>query len=311
MDSINPKKINISLKQELNYFVTIDHAKCVESILKRITVKPRLIGFHGQTIYHDPQKKKSYQAGDGKLLSHLLQIPVVSNFRDNDISNGGQGAPIAPIYHKYLIQKLKISLPACFLNIGGICNITYWDGKELIGFDTGPGNALMDIFSQKRLSLKYDKDGLIASSGTSNLNKIQKILKHDFFNKKYPKSLDKNEFNFFIDFIAKNEKSHKNILATLNELTAYSVQSGLEILPKKPKSLTLMGGGSKNLQLVKNFKKIVQTKIYMAEDFGLDSEMIEAELIAFLAARSYYGLPITYPNTTGVPKPISTGKIYK
>ncbi len=290
--------------------MTIDHAKCVETILKKITVKPKLIGFHGQTIYHDPKKKVSYQAGDSKLLFNMLQIPVVSNFRDNDILNGGQGAPIAPIYHKYLIQKLNISLPACFLNIGGICNITYWDGKELIGFDTGPGNALMDTYSQKKLSLRYDKDGLIASLGKPNLNKIQKILNHDFFNKMYPKSLDKNEFNFFIDIISKNESSHENILATLSELTAYSVQSGLEILPKKPKSLTLMGGGSKNLHLVKNFKKIVKTKIYTAEDFKLDSEMIEAELIAFLAARSYYGLPTTYPNTTGVPIPISTGKIY-
>lgn len=311
MKIINPQKIRMSQRQELNYLVTKDHAKCVSTILKDSSLNPKLIGFHGQTIYHNPKKNISFQAGDGQLLYNLTKIPVISNFRDNDISSGGQGAPIAPIYHKFIIQKLKISLPTCFLNVGGISNITYWDGKELIGFDTGPGNALMDIYTQKILSLKYDKNGKIASLGQSNIKIIREILKHDFFYKKYPKSLDKNDLIYIIDLVTKNVKSHENILATLCELTAYSIKLGLNLLPKKPKSLTVMGGGSKNLQLIKNLKKIVQTEVYIAEDFNLDSESIEAELIAFLAARSYYGLPITYPNTTGVVKPLSGGKIYK
>ena len=159
-----------------------------------IVNKCDLIGFHGQTIYHNARKKISIQLGNPKKLSKMFNKNVIFDFRSNDLSFGGQGAPLAPIYHKYIIEKSGLTLPTCILNIGGVSNITFWDGKKLIGFDTGPGNALMDDYISTVSNKNFDEDGIIASSGYPINKEIKKFLKNPFFVKLPPKSLDRGAF---------------------------------------------------------------------------------------------------------------------
>ncbi len=192
----NPKRFKEKKEQvaRLTKLITNEHANVAKKLIKISGIKPELIGFHGQTIYHNPSNLVSIQLGDGKLLSKLLKTNVVFNFRSSDILNGGQGAPIAPIYHKYLIENLKIKLPAVIINIGGISNITYWDGENLLGFDTGPGNNLMDHYVQMILNKKFDKNGDLASLGTPNFAIVEEFLNQNYFNMVPPKSLDRTTF---------------------------------------------------------------------------------------------------------------------
>ena len=177
-------------------FITNEHYLALKNL--DIVKRCDLIGFHGQTIYHNPQKNISIQLGNPKMLSKLLNKNVVFNYRETDISLGGQGAPLAPVYHQFIIESLDIDLPSCFLNIGGISNITFWDGNSLIGFDTGPGNSLMDDYMSIMFKKNYDKNGQIASQGTPIKDEIKKFLKLDFFKKTLQNLLIEELFYFFI-----------------------------------------------------------------------------------------------------------------
>ena len=295
----------------LSNLITLDHAKAVKNIIINFPDIIDLIGFHGQTLLHDPNNKTSLQIGDGNLLAKLTKISVISNFRDNDILMGGQGAPIAPIYHKKLMIDNNLQTPSCFINIGGISNLTYFDYKNgLIGFDTGPGNCLMDDFVQKVFSLPYDNEGILAAKGSTNINILNSLLEDCYFDLSFPKSLDKHYFDGFINFIKQKGINKYDILSILSDLTIFSIIKGISLLPDKPKEIIVMGGGAKNINLIMKFKKHIKTEIKTAEEIGLNSEMIEAELIAFLAARSLYNLPITFTNTTGVIKPTLGGKLF-
>ena len=188
--------------KNLELKITSDHYHAVKEIISRNKLKPDVIGFHGQTILHEPEKSVSIQLGNGNLLSKLLKIDVVYDFRKNDLVQKGQGAPISPIYHKFLIMKKNLEIPACFINIGGISNISYWNGKQLIGYDIGPGNCLIDKTVQESIRKKYDKNGEIASKGTVDREKLKTLLDDDYFNLKFPKSLDKNYFNKYLDMFS-------------------------------------------------------------------------------------------------------------
>lgn len=302
---------NFSFKRRkfLDDFITNEHYLALKNL--NILNSCDLIGFHGQTIYHDPSNKTSIQLGNPGMLAKLLNKNVIFNYRENDIRSGGQGAPIAPIYHKHIIDTLGIELPCCILNIGGISNITYWDGKSLIGFDTGPGNALMDDYISTVLNINYDKDGIFASRGNPIKEEIIKFLKFDFFKRPPPKSLDRNTFLDFYNELVNKDYSFKDIMATLAELTVETIAISLEFLPKKVKNIVITGGGYRNTYLMKRISNKLKVEILIEKEININFDYIEAELIAFLSARSIYNLPLTFPSTTGVLKASSGGILYK
>lgn len=298
-----------AITNELSRLISHDNNVAIDKIIELSGFKPDLIGFHGQTVFHNSKKTISIQVGDGNLLARLSNTTVISNFRENDILNGGQGAPISPIYHKLLMKNLKLELPCCFLNIGGVSNISYWDGKQLIGFDLGPGNGLMDIYCQEKLNIPFDKFGIIASNGTPNLQMVNDFIKLPFFKTKYPKSIDRLEFNHFVKTLHFNDNSAPNVLATFLEFTISSIIEGIKILPLNPKKLIIMGGGQHNKFLVERIKNSFSFCVIKANEIELPGDFIEAEMIAFLAARKINNLPVTFPTTTGVKKPTIGGKI--
>jgi len=311
LTSILKEDLNFNLKRKdyLDDFITNEHYLALKDL--DILSSCELIGFHGQTLYHKPDSKISVQLGNPKKLAQMLNKNVVFDFRSKDLSLGGQGAPIAPIYHKFIIETLDMELPCCFLNIGGVSNLTYWDGELLIGFDTGPGNALMDDFMFHKLNKNYDKDGILASNGIPIKEEITEFLKLDFFKKPPPKSLDRQTFiHFYNDLVNKNY-SVNDIMATLADFTVETIATSFEFLPKKVQQIIITGGGYRNINLINRLKDKLKMKIFNEKQIGINFDYIEAELIAYLSARSIYKLPFTFPSTTGVSKPSSGGKLYK
>ena len=300
---------NLKRKKYLDDFITNEHYLALKDL--DIVKKCDLIGFHGQTIYHNPEKKVSIQLGNPRMLAKLLNKDVVFNYRDIDIALGGQGAPIAPVYHQFIIESLDIELPCCFLNIGGISNLTFWDRESLIGFDTGPGNALMDDYMSSKFDKNYDKDGKVASKGTPIKEEIAEFLKFDFFKKIPPKSLDRENFLIFYNELVSKNYSVNDIMATLAELTIESIAISLEFLPQKIKNAIITGGGYRNIHLMNRLKNRLEIKIFNEKQLGINFDYIEAELIAYLSARSIYNIPFTFPSTTGVSRPSSGGYLYK
>ena len=305
----NDISFNLEKKQYLDEFITNEHYLALKNL--DIIKKCDLIGFHGQTIYHNPEKKISIQLGNPKKLSKIINKNVIFDFRSNDLLLGGQGAPLAPIYHKHIIEQSDLKLPTCILNVGGVSNITYWDGYNLIGFDTGPGNALMDDYMLAFLNKNFDEDGSIASSGHPIKDEIKKFLENNFFKQPPPKSLDRGAFLESYKKLIQKKYSFKDIMATLAEFTVESVASGIELLPKKVCNILITGGGCKNIYLMKRLKERLKINFIYETQLGLNFDYIEAELIAYLSARSMYKLPFTFPSTTGVSKPLSGGKLYK
>ncbi len=303
-------KDNKYLENQLSNEIVSDHNNAITEIIKLSGIKPDLVGFHGQTVFHNPKNKISVQIGDGYLLSRMCKIKVVSKFRQNDINNGGEGAPISPIYHKFLMQKFNIDLPCSFINIGGVSNITYWDGHTLIGFDLGPGNGLMDVYCQKHLGIPFDNLGEIASQGQPDFNIINNFLKLPFFKKKYPKSIDRLEFESFVQKLPLKNFSHSDILSTFLEFTVVSIQKGIGMLPSLPNKFVIMGGGQHNKHLMKKLKLSLPAEIVEPNQIGIDGDYVEADMIAYLAMRRLANMPTTYPNTTGVDGPCIGGEIF-
>ena len=299
---------NLKRKQELDEFITNEHYLALKDL--DIIQMTDIIGFHGQTIHHNPVKKTSIQLGDPIRLAKLLNKNVVFNFRSKDLELGGQGAPLAPIYHQFIIEKFNFELPSCVLNIGGVSNLTYWDGNKLIGFDTGPGNALMDNYMSIISDKYFDKNGTLASKGIPDKKIIKRFLHHNFFTKPPPKSLDKHSFIDFYNELLKKKYSNADIMATLAEFTVESIVSSLLFLPQTVNSILITGGGYRNIHLMKRLNDRLKLKFLNEEQLGIDFDYIESELIAYLSARSIYNLPITFPSTTGVSQPSSGGKLY-
>ena len=294
----------------LNELVSIDHSSLIKDIISNSNIKPDVIGFHGQTIYHNSKKKISIQVGDPQFIKKMFGITTVYDFRSNDFLTGGEGAPLAPIYHKSLIENLKINLPACFINIGGVSNLTYWDGEELIGFDTGPGNGLMDRYTKKYLNKQYDEDGLFASKGEVSTYFLKKFMQNKYFSKKYPKSLDNLHFSNFIENENFNKLSVYDALATLCFFTVNTVLESIKTLPKQPKVIAIMGGGQYNINLINKLKENSSIKVLTSKQLNLKAKMIEPELIGYLAVRKILNLPSTFPSTTGVDFPTICGSVF-
>ena len=285
--------------------ITIFHAESVKKILKKTKIKIEFVGFHGQTIFHNVKEKISKQLGDGKLLSKLIKKKVVFNFRKNDLVNNGEGAPLAPVFHKLLVKKYKIKTPVTILNIGGIANITSINKKyQLVSSeDIGPGNCLIDRWVRLKSNKKYDKKGLIARSGNINKFILNQSL-DNFYRSKLSKkkSYDINDFD--LDFVKK--LSLKDGAATLTEFTA-------DICSKKlvNRNIYVSGGGRKNNFLIRSIKKKISCNINLIDINGIDGDYIESQAFAYLAIRSYLKLPISFPKTTGCKKPCTGGEVVK
>ena len=309
--AILKEDINFNLKRKkyLDDLITHEHYLALKDL--DILSICDLIGFHGQTIFHDPNNKISIQLGNPKKLAEMLNKNVVFGFRSNDLALGGQGAPISPIYHKFIIETSDIELPCCFLNIGGVSNLTFWDGNKLIGFDTGPGNALMDDFMSTNFNKDYDEYGNLASKGTPIREEVKKILQNKFFKKLPPKSLDRQTFEAYYNQLIQKNYPINDTMATLAEWTVETIVASINHLPKKVDNILITGGGYRNINLMKRLKDKLKINFITEDQVRINFDYIEAELIAYLSARSIYKLPITFPSTTGVSKPASGGELYK
>ncbi len=294
--------------------ITLFHAKTVSEILKKSKVNIDLIGFHGQTIFHNAEEKISRQLGDGKLLSKLTKKKVVYNFRKNDLENGGQGAPLTPIFHLLLKNKYKLKSPLIILNIGGIANITNFIDKKdnMSSLDIGPGNCLIDQWIRINSKKKYDEKGKIAKSGKINTIILKKALEN-FKDKNIVKSsFDVKDFD--ISFV--QDLSFEDGAATLTE---YSSEILYEYLVDSEcgtwKNTIITGGGRKNKFLIKSIEDKIKTlgalnsPLKLIDEFGIDGDFVESQAFAYLAIRSYLKLPISFPETTGCNKPCTGGVI--
>ncbi len=281
------------------------HAFCRKQGLRRETID--VIGFHGQTVLHRPAQRLTVQLGDGPLLVELSTRPVVYDLRAADVAAGGQGAPLVPVYHRALASRIE-ARPVAILNIGGVANVT-WLGRDehLIAFDTGPGNAMIDDLMLRRLRAPFDADGTLASKGKVHGDYVKEYLRHSFFARPPPKSLDRNVFaSELVDAF-----SVEDAAATLTAFTAESIAKAREHLPEEPRLWVVCGGGRKNKTLMGMIAGRVENAVVPAEAAGLDGDAIEAEAWAYLAVRSLKGLPITFPGTTGVPEPMTGGVLVK
>ena len=297
--------------------ITLFHAKICKQIIEECTLDLDLVGFHGQTIFHSPNEKISRQLGDGDLLSSLLEKKVVYNFRKNDIVNGGQGAPLAPIFHQLLVKQNKIKLPVCILNVGGIANITIIsseDLNDLKSYDIGPGNCLLDELVRKHSKEKYDKNGVLAKSGKTNeviLN--QAIDAFDSIKKNKNFSFDIKDFD--LNFV--RGLSLEDGLSTLVDFTASTIYESIinenNFFKHKDLKILICGGGRKNLSLVNAIEKKLPKDINLnlIDDYKIDGDFVESQAFAYLAVRSFLEKPISFPKTTNVEKPCIGGVLSK
>ena len=324
---LNVDHLNVYYREikDLEREVTLFHANAVNEIITNSKIQIDFIGFHGHTIFHDSKKKISKQVGDGKLLSQLTKTRVIYNFRQNDLKNGGQGAPLTPIFHnamvnKYLNKELNKFYSIDVLNIGGIANITKtikWENfsslsnsKNLIASDISPGNCLIDEWVRKNSKKKYDKDGLLASAGKSDDLILNQALENFNVDSSYDVSLDVNDF----DMSFAKGLSLENGASTITDFTASLIAKALIHLYSDPiqnKIFLVCGGGRKNKYLVKSianqlgdFKKIF---LHLSEKYGINGDFVESQAFAYLSIRSFLKLPISFPSTTRCKEPTCGG----
>jgi len=301
-------KKNFDEIKSLEREITLFHANAANEILDNSKIEIDFIGLHGQTILHDARKKISKQLGDGNILSHLTKKMVVYNFRQNDLKNDGQGAPLTPIYHNLLAKTFnkegKIKLPIIILNIGGIANITcISESYKMTSMDIGPGNCLIDKWVIANSNKNFDNNGDFARSGKIDKFILEQTIDNFFFNKiNKKKSLDVNDF----DISFAKGLSLKDGAATITELTA-------DILSKNllNKDIYVCGGGRKNYFLIDSIQKKIKNKIFQIDNLGIDGNFIESQAFGYLAIRSFLKLPISFPETTGCKQPCSGGIIAK
>jgi anhydro-N-acetylmuramic acid kinase len=293
--------------------LTERHAEAVLGLIRSTGVTPDVIGFHGQTILHDPDKRRTVQIGDGGQLARLTGIPVVCDFRSADVASGGQGAPFVPIYHRALAAKEP--KPVAVLNIGGVANVTWVgvasdgvSGSGLLAFDTGPGVALIDDWVRKTVGGRWDEGGKLAASGKVDTARLAKLLDHPFFDLPPPKSLDRNSFK--TDFLL-NGCSPADGAATLVRFTAECVARARMHFKAAPSRWIACGGGRRNEYLLETLRAVLDEPVVRAEDLGWDGDALEAQAFAYLAVRHMSGLPLSFPSTTGVPRPMPGGRLFR
>ena len=314
-------KINSSKDLEFSSFaladierkITLFHASVCKKIISDHTSNIDLIGFHGQTIFHNANEKISKQLGDGNLLSGLLKKKVVFNFRENDMLNGGQGAPLAPIFHQLLANQNQINLPACILNIGGIANITIISSKDfndLKSYDIGPGNCLLDEWIRKNSKERFDTNGEIAKAGKTDKIILNQAI-DNFDNIKKTNNLSFDIKDFDLNFV--RGLSLEDGLSTLTDFTAtivyQSIVNAINLDKHKELNILVCGGGRKNTFLVDSIKNKLPTnmRLSLIDDYKIDGDFVESQAFAYIAIRCYLKKKISFSKTTNVKKACSGG----
>ena len=289
--------------------LTVWHGEAVERFFSETGIgrdRVSLIGFHGQTIIHRPERRLTVQLGDGALLARRLGIPVAYDMRAADVAAGGQGAPLVPVYHRALAAAIP-ERPVAFVNIGGVGNVTWLGaGDELLAFDTGPGNALIDDWMLKQTGRARDENGAAARAGRVDDSIVAQFIGDHFFEQPGPKSLDRNSFAG----IALDGLSTADGAATLTAVTARSIAMARDWFPAAPRLWIICGGGRHNTAIMAALARLLP-EVRPAESFGFDGDAMEAEAWAYLAVRSLKGLPISFPPTTRVPAAMTGGVIAK
>lgn len=314
-DSLRAALGHQQAEPELTRDLTALHVGAVQRLLDTAGLNSAdvdVVGFHGHTIFHDPQNQTTVQIGDGDALSHALGLDVVFDFRMADVAAGGEGAPFAPLYHAALAIDER---PLCFLNIGGVANLT-WIGPgadpaqpdifdHLIAFDTGPGNALIDDWVHAHTGESFDQDGGLAASGSVDNAVLSSLLSYRYFDAPPPKSLDRTDFA--LD--AATGLGLEDGAATLSMFTVHAIARAAAFLPAPPKQWLVTGGGRKNGFLMQALAEMLDAPVQPTEAVGIDGDVLEAQAFAYLAVRSLAGLPLSGPTTTGVPSPQRGGRL--
>ncbi|MGX5720112.1 anhydro-N-acetylmuramic acid kinase [Shinella zoogloeoides] len=301
---------------EIERELTLRHAEAVRAFLAENDLRPDdidVIGFHGQTVLHRPNQGLTVQLGDGDLLARETGIDVVYDMRANDMAHGGQGAPLIPAYHAALAAGLSRASgeAVVFVNIGGISNITFvGSGSEIVAYDSGPGNTLIDQWVEAHAGIPYDQGGMIASEGRVDAGLAERYLGHAFFTDKVRRSLDRNDFRP----PQGAEASLEDGARTLAHVTAAAILRSARHLPERPKLYVVCGGGRLNPVIMGDLAALAGSEgaaVVAAEAVDLNGDSMEAEAWAYLAVRSLRGLPLTFPGTTGVTAPVTGGLLRK
>jgi anhydro-N-acetylmuramic acid kinase len=291
--------------------LTERHADVVRQLLAEAGRKPSeigVVGFHGQTIHHAPAQRQTVQIGDGALLARLTGIDVVNDFRSADVSAGGQGAPLAPVYH--LARARPLTKPVAVLNLGGVGNVT-WIGEDgtLIAFDTGPANALSDDWALRHTGKPLDVDGALAKSGQPSAAALAKLKSDPYFSLPAPKSLDRQHFKALAD-AALAGVSAADGAATLVAFTVWSAVEAVGTFPTPAREWLVCGGGRHNPVIMQGLRAALSCPVRAVDEVGWNGDALEAQAFAFMAVRSLRGLPLSFPGTTGVPQPMTGGRYH-
>ena len=285
------------------------HADAVRALLAKAGLSAGavdLVGFHGHTILHAPEQRRTWQIGDGARLAAMVGIPVVNDFRSADVAAGGQGAPLVPLYHRALSGGL--GKPVAVLNVGGVANVT-WLGRgdlDVLAFDTGPGNALLDDWVLAKTGRAWDEGGALAATGSVDEAVLARLLDHPFFDAPAPKSLDRDAW----DVSPVRGLSPADGAATLTAFTARSVAKAADLLPEAPSRWLVTGGGRLNGTLMRMLGEALPAPVESVDDLGWSGDALEAQAFAYLAVRARQGLPLSLPGTTGVPAPQTGGRFH-
>ncbi len=287
--------------------LTRQHAAAVgEFRARHPQIRVELIGFHGHTVLHQPENRRTWQIGDGALLARLSGCDVVADFRSADVAAGGEGAPLAPLYHAALAAKL--GKPLAVLNLGGVGNVT-WIGADgaILAFDTGPGNALIDDWVRQHTGQPADFGGVLAGSGQVSSNHVAHFLSASYFARRPPKSLDRDAFAGFVP----NGLSAADGAATLTEITAAAIAAARVHFPAPVREFLVTGGGRHNPAMMAALARLLGVLVRPVEAVGWDGDALEAQAFAYLAIRSVRGLPLSLPSTTGAPRPMRGGWLFR
>lgn len=266
-----------------------------------------LVGCHGQTVFHRPERRITRQLCDGGALAKQLGISVVNRFRHADVAAGGQGAPLVPLYHAALAHGL--AQPLVVLNLGGVANITYLDGDVILACDTGPASALIDDAMLELYGQPFDKNGEVAARGRIQRLELGALMQNPFFSAPLPKSLDRNDFHARAMITATLEPEDR--IATLTAFTIAATARVVGLLPKRPERWLVTGGGRHNAAFMRGFATLLEVPVEPVEAVGWNGDLLEAECFAYLAVRSRRGLPLSLPGTTGVPEPMPGGDYWR
>lgn len=293
--------------------VTDIHFAAITALRARLERDAALLGFHGQTVFHDPEAGRTVQLGDAQRLADLAGLPVVGDFRSADMAAGGEGAPLAPFFHFALAQHIGALAPLAFLNIGGVANVTWVDPSKdapeepgaLLAFDTGPGNALVNDWMAQHGGEPLDRDGVAAARGQVMQDRLSQNATDAYTARVPPKSLDRNTFALAGERMA--GLSVEDGAATLTALTVRTIAASVAHMPAAPSRWLVCGGGRHNPVMMRMLSDALDTPVEPVEAVGLDGDMLEAQAFAYLAVRSIRGLSLSAPGTTGCKSAVTGG----